>query len=320
MTTSPLWDLSCQLREKKHLESIQSEMCAQQKKLNARLTQLEQALRSEQADVDRLERHSLSAFFYQLTGQIGDKLEQERQQAAAARLKYETARQQAAALEQDLRQIQAKLAPLQGCEKRYQRTLEQTLRQLQKSDTPLARRLLELEADLALLKCQKKELREARSAGIAAQETTQELLSVLESAEGLGTWDLFVDGGFMLEAAKHSELDNAQELVEQLQVQLQRFRSELADVEIDASIQAAASSFLQFADYFFDSFFADWAVLDHINQAQKQASRAASQIQQVLHTLSRLESETTARITDIRQQMEQLALENSCKGADHGDQ
>jgi len=27
-------------------------------------------------------------------------------------------------------------------------------------------------------------------------------------------------------------------------------------------------SFLKFADFFFDGLFADWAVLDHINQAQ----------------------------------------------------
>lgn len=67
---------------------------------------------------------------------------------------------------------------------------------------------------------------------------------------------------------------------------------------------------MQFADLFFDSFFADWAVLDHISQAQQQAGRVSSQIQQVLDTLSRLQSETDARIAEIRRELERLALEN----------
>lgn len=310
MSNPILQDLARQIAEKKHLEAKQSEMLSQKKELDARLRQLKRTLCDEQKDVDRLEGRSLSALFYQLTGRIGDKLDQERQQAAAARLKYETALHQRTALEQDLSSLQKQLETVQDCEKRYQQALEQTLAQLREDRSPTGLHICRMEQELSQLLCQKKELREALSVGSTAQDTVRELRSVLDSAEGLGTWDLFVDGGFMLEAAKHSELDNAQELADQLQLQLQSFRSELADVKIDASIQAAASSFLQFADLFFDSFFADWAVLDHISQAQQQAGRVSSQIQQVLDTLSRLQSETDARIAEIRRELERLALEN----------
>ena len=37
---------------------------------------------------------------------------------------------------------------------------------------------------------------------------------------------------------------------------------------ITADLQVTVDSFLKFADFFFDGLFADWAVLDHINQAQ----------------------------------------------------
>ena len=40
----------------------------------------------------------------------------------------------------------------------------------------------------------------------------------------------------MADLAKYEELDNAQEQVEQLQVELRRFKTELADVEITADL------------------------------------------------------------------------------------
>ena len=71
----------------------------------------------------------------------------------------------------------------------------------------------------------------------------------------------------MADLAKYEELDDAQKQIEQLQVELRRFKTELADVEITADLQVTVDSFLKFADFFFDGLFADWAVLDHINQA-----------------------------------------------------
>lgn len=64
---------------------------------------------------------------------------------------------------------------------------------------------------------------------------------------------------------KHSHLDEAQQRVKYLQVQLRRFKTELTDVTIHADIQVSIDGFLRFADYFFDGLFADWAVLDKIN-------------------------------------------------------
>ena len=69
-------------------------------------------------------------------------------------------------------------------------------------------------------------------------------------------------GGLMADLAKYEELDDAQKQIEQLQVELRRFKTELADVEITADLQVTVDSFLKFADFFFDGLFADWAVLE----------------------------------------------------------
>ena len=73
-------------------------------------------------------------------------------------------------------------------------------------------------------------------------------------------------GGLIADLAKHSRLDDAQASVEYLQSQLRAFRTELADVTISADFQVNIDGFLRVADYVFDGIFADWAVLDRINQ------------------------------------------------------
>jgi len=113
-------------------------------------------------------------------------------------------------------------------------------------------------------------------------------------------------GGLMADLAKYEELDDAQKQIEQLQVELRRFKTELADVEITADLQVTVDSFLKFADFFFDGLFADWAVLDHINQAQ---SRVESQIKRVLALLKKMREDVDVQIADEKEKQEQLAVE-----------
>ena len=53
-------------------------------------------------DVDRLEGRSLSAFFYNVIGKMDEKLTQEKQEAYAARVKYDAAARELAGIEEDL--------------------------------------------------------------------------------------------------------------------------------------------------------------------------------------------------------------------------
>ena len=55
-------------------------------------THLDVYKRQEQADVDRLEGHSLATFFYQVIGKMDEKLDKERQEAYAARVIIEFSR------------------------------------------------------------------------------------------------------------------------------------------------------------------------------------------------------------------------------------
>ena len=135
-----------------------------------------------------------------------------------------------------------------------------------------------------------------------------EVLETLDNAEGWSTWDV-MGGGLMADLAKYEELDDAQEQIEQLQVELRRFKTELADVEITADLQVTVDSFLKFADFFFDGLFADWAVLDHINQAQSRVENTKGQIKRVLALLKKMREDVDVQIADEKEKQEQLAVE-----------
>ena len=86
MNDSTLKELWQQVAEKKSCEAKQKELTAQRDTLADRLKMLEKSKLAEQADVDRLEGHSLAAFFYQVIGKMDEKLDKERQEAYAARV------------------------------------------------------------------------------------------------------------------------------------------------------------------------------------------------------------------------------------------
>jgi len=258
--------------------------------------------------VDRLEGHSLAAFFYQVIGKMDEKLDKERQEAYAARVKYDAALHDLSSVDADLEQIQNRLARLSDCESQYQAALSEKIKSIKASAHPAAQQIAESESRIAALKVQKRELLEAINAGKTALHTVNEVLETLDNAEGWSTWDV-MGGGLGVDLAKYAELDDAQEQIEQLQVELRRFKTELADVEITADLQVTVDSFLKFADFFFDGLFADWAVLDHINQAQSRVENTKGQIKRVLALLKKMREDVDVQIADEKEKQEQLAVE-----------
>ena len=281
-----LQQLQEQMARSKQLEAMIKELRNQRDSLTAQVRELESIKLEEQADVDRLEGRSLAAFFYNVIGKMDEQLDKERQEAYAARVKYDAAARELEGVEADLRRYESELSALRGCEHRYDEVLKEKADAIKAAGGSNGEEILKLEERNAFLESQKKELQEAISAGNAALSTTQQVLSSLDSAEGWGTWDLF-GGGLVADLAKHSHLDEAQGAIEQLQSQLRRFKTELADVTIQTDMQVNVDGFLRFADYFFDGLFADRAVLDKINQSQSQVQNTKSQIASVL---SRLDS------------------------------
>ena len=292
----------------RQLTSMLKELRGQRDTIAARVRELEAIKVDEQADVDRLEGRSLASFFYNVIGKMDERLNKEREEAYAARVKYDAAARELEAIDGDIQRCESELSGLRGCEREYEATLREKANAVKSEGGARAEEILKLEERHAYLESQKKELREAISAGNSARSTAESVLSSLDSAEGWGTWDL-LGGGLLADMAKHSHLDEAQGAIERLQSQLRRFKTELADVTIHADMQVNVDGFLRFADYFFDGLFADWAVMDKISQSQSQVQSTKNQIDSVLSRLNSMMSAAEREQAQTKSQLDALVLE-----------
>ena len=198
------------------LEAKLRELQNQRREYDREVISLRVAFRKEQEDVEKLEGRSLANYFFQVVGKLDEKLDQERREAYAAKVKLDAAERELAGIEADISEIQAQLNEIRVAEVQYKEELEKKRAMLKASGTTAADQIIEIEQKIAALEAQKKEIKEAISAGYSARSVADRILSELESADGWNTWDMF-GGGIITHMAKHSHLDEAQDLVSQLQ-------------------------------------------------------------------------------------------------------
>ena len=308
MMHDDLFALQQKVAQKPILESKLYELHTQRRQYDNQVISLRVAFRKEQEDVEKLEGRSLANYFYQVIGKLDDKLDQERKEAYAARVKLDAAERELAGIESDIKEIQEQITDVLVAEARYKDALELKRRQLKDSGTHVAVQILSMEERIAALQAQKQEIKEAISAGYSARSTADRILSELEDADGWNTWDILGGGGIITHMAKHSHLDEAQDLVQELQSQLRRFKTELADIQISANMQVNIDGFLRFADYFFDGLFADWAVGDKISQSLSSVSNTKSEINRMLDKLNDMEKAVDQKIQQKRTKLEQFVV------------
>lgn len=289
---------------KKSIDGKLNDLYSQREVLESRVDFLKDKMHHEQADVDKLERGSLSAYFYELTGQIDKKLDKEKQEAYEAKAKYNAAKYQLDIVYQDIQYYENQLDSLRNCESEYQEAYHQQINLLKETNEEV----IKLDEQLIASQQLQKELDEAIQAGNIAMKLARKVQSELNSADGWATWDVF-GGGLLSDVMKYSSLDEAEKLIQQLQTQLGRFQTELADVKINAQIQLSIGEFLRFADYFFDNIFTDFAVADKISKARHEIKQTMNEIDEVINTLNHLLKEEKNKEDNIKYELEKIVIE-----------
>lgn len=128
------------------------------------------------------------------------------------------------------------------------------------------------------------EIKEAMDAGNRALQSLRNAENNLGDAGKWGIVDM-LGGGLLVDLVKHSKMDNASGYMEQAKHDLQHFQRELKDVQMNANFSLNIGDFLNFADFFFDGFIADYLVQSKIRETQKQLKEAISQVERVLRQL-----------------------------------
>jgi len=299
--------LQAQMVYKKRLDAVMQELKSQEAQLLTKVARLEEAKFLEEKDLDRLEKGSLSAFFYHLIGKKEEMLDKERREAYAARIKYDAARRELDAIQEDIRETEQDLQDLQNCEERYNKKLEEARLVLETEHTPDGEALLEKEQTAAYLQNQERELHEAIEAGTSALRTLSDVISGINSAKDWSHIDLL--GGRLLDFAKHEHLQQMQENIEQLQIQLQRFNRELSDVSIRGNLQASIDRMLKFSDLFLASLAEDLTIQEKIQRASREADQTRDQILGVLRQLQTALEQVRHQQISIRKEMDTMVLQ-----------
>jgi len=265
-------------------------------------------VKKEERDVERLEGSSLKSLFFSLLGNLEQRQEKEKQEALAARLKYETEMQGLSALKQELEACKSELESLADGEEAYKRVY-QALRQAILESPERSSALLGLEEKRRKVKGRLSEIREARTAGEKALEKLEAVQSALSSAEGWGTWDL-LGGGILADAIKYSRLDEAEAGIRSLQTELDRFQRELSDVDgLKLPGTVNVDGFLCFADYFFDGLIADSMVLSRIRDAEAGLKELEESLRRAMEALEKRAVESEQEMEKLRMQIDAL-MEN----------
>lgn len=296
-----------QILNKRSVEAKLKELHSQQDSMEKELRELKKIMWVEQADVDKLEKTSLTSVFYTILGKKDDKLQKEKAEAYAAKLKYDSAFQEAELVKEDIGRFEAEISAISGAEKEYEKLLDEKLRDLKTSGSAAGEEIFRVEEQIVSHENQKKEISEAVSAGKRALNTTNRILSSLDDAEGWGIYDM-IGGGLISGIAKHGHLDDAQAEVQMLRSELREFKTELSDVTISADVQISIDGFLRFADYFFDGLIADWAVMDSINRSQADVTKTKAQILKVLDELENLSRHEDLEIAQLNERKKNLIL------------
>lgn len=305
-----LYNLQQKTARKKHLESMKNDLYDQKRELDKNLFSLKYAKNKEQGDVDKLNKTSLSNFFYRLTGKWEEKLTTEQKEACEAAIKYDTALKEMETIEFKLKQIQEELDTLKNVEREFHDALDKEKTQLKESNNSTKEELLKLEKSLTTLQAQEKEIREAMAAGNRCLYAANDVISNLKKASDWGTWDV-IGGGTMSTLIKHDYMSKAQSSVSALQSELRYFKSELADVKIYSNLNVSTDGFTKFADFFFDNIFVDLSVQDRIRSSLNSVTGTKSQIQNSISKLDRLMEDNRNQQANIKKQIEDYLIGQS---------
>lgn len=294
-------ELRMKIKSKESVQVKLNDLFSQKKDLEEKLRQQKKIVRKENDDVEKLEYGSLSTFFYEILGTKEQKLSKEKEEAYQAKLKYDSLEYQYNDVQKGITYFENELKAIEECESQYQDMYATKLDELKMNDPYLS----QLEKDWIHSSNNVNELVEAIQAGESSLHTANRILIKLDNAKGWSQFDL-IGGGGIADLAKYGHLDEAQRLMNELQAQLARFKTELLDVKINLDMKVEIDSFLKFADFWFDGIFSDFTVYERIKKAIVQITTTRDLISNLLEHLKDVYNNEQKNATQLKNKIDEV--------------
>ncbi|MDP5275775.1 hypothetical protein [Chengkuizengella axinellae] len=237
----------------------------------SKLIRYKTILDDEEQDVNKLESFSLGALFYTIVGTKEKKLQKEKQEYLAAKLKYDEAYETVSDISEEVLELVKLVKEYQSSDQDYEKLIKMKKEMILQSKDENTEKLIQLREARSELQEDIRELKEAIQAGNNVKSNLRNMSEALHSAKNWGTYDM-LGGGLIATASKHSKIDRANRYAHQVQRSLRLFKNELLDVKVHGNFDLQLSSFDTFADYFFDGLISDWIVQSKINNSLNNVS------------------------------------------------
>ena len=249
-------------------------------------------LEKENRDLERLRNDSFSNTLLKLFGNFDRRYDKEYREIIGAKVEFDKAYAMKIAAARRVKEVEA---DIEEKKPRLRNIKEDVLRKHPNMNQVVSER----QQQILAIQHEWRETNEAEQAGIAVLESLSDIISGLDAADVLSTWDLITDSSLILDFLKHDKLDAAEASLLHLEQTVYTFARELRDLDfVFESDLETISSTQRALDIFFDNLFSDWGTKVIIEKNIENLKKLQDSTEDVMESLAakKRELETTLEV------------------------
>ena len=249
-------------------------------------------LEKENRDLERLRNDSFSNTLLKLFGNFDRRYDKEHREIIGAKVEFDKAYAMKIAAARRVKEVEA---DIEEKKLRLRNIKEDVLRKHPNMNQVVSER----QQQILAIQHEWRETNEAEQAGIAVLESLSDIISGLDAADVLSTWDLITDSSLILDFLKHDKLDAAEASLLHLEQTVYTFARELRDLDfVFESDLETISSTQRALDIFFDNLFSDWGTKVIIEKNIENLKKLQDSTEDVMESLGekKRELETTLKV------------------------
>ena len=252
-------------------------------------------LEKENRDLERLRNDSFSNTLLKLFGNFDRRYDKEYREIIGAKVEFDKAYAMKIAAARRVKEVEA---DIEEKKLRLRNIKEDVLRRHPDMNQVISER----QQQILAIQHEWRETNEAEQAGLAVLEALSDIISGLDAADAISTWDLITDSCLILDFLKNDKLDAAEASLLHLEQTVYTFARELRDLDfVFESDLETISSTQRALDIFFDNLFSDWGTKAIIEKNIENLKKLQDSTEDVMESLAakKRELETTLEVLAI---------------------
>ena len=249
-------------------------------------------LEKENRDLEWLRHDSFSNTLLKLFGNFDRRYDKEYREIISAKVEFDKAYAMKIAAARRVKEVEA---DIEEKKLRLRNIKEDVLRKHPDMNQVVSER----QQQILAIQHEWRETNEAEQAGLAVLEALSDIITGLDAADAISTWDLITDNSLILDFLKYDKLDAAEASLLHLEQTVYTFARELRDLDFVFETDLETISSTQRAlDIFFDNLFSDWGTKAIIEKNIENLKKLQDSTEDVMESLAakKRELETTLEV------------------------